>query len=305
MANRAIALSLADMKKKPEVIDLSADSDDEEDATYNDELRRAVAEVCKPGTSQQSSKPVLRIGVAESTSSMPQPQPQSNAALSFLSERVQMEKERLERQKRLRPEAHQNGGNGTDDDDEEPELREPPAKRQHLSSSSGRRFNDVQNYIVPSLSSAKASPPAQGIPTIDQVFWDGELRQTANRHAEPRTDGRPTFRLTEILGKVRLTISTTESSFGLILFLLQRTELSFAIMSSYSLDIPWIYQFFDPTVPVIMVAQPDANGQASLKNVLPNWLRTTPFLRGGRGCMHMKVSATLSQGDHDLMSPVV
>lgn len=214
-----------------------------------------------------------------------------------------MEKERLERQKRLRPEVHKSDGNGTDGDEEE--LRASPAKRQHLSSSSGRLFNDVRNYTVPSISSAKDSPPAQGISTIDQVFWDGELRQTANRHAEPRKDGRPTFRLTEILGKVRLTFSTTKFSLGLTPFPLQRTELSFAIMSSYALDFPWIYQFFDPIVPVIMVAQPDANGQASMKNVLPNWLRTTPFLRGGRGCMHMKVGDIPSQTDHYLLCPVL
>ena len=283
------------MKKKPEIIDLSADSDDE-GATFNDQVHPAL-EASKFCT----NKPVPRTVVEESTSSTPQPQPQSNAAPSFLSERAQMEKERLERQKRLRPEAHEGDRNGADDK-EEPELREPPAKRQHLSSSSGRLFNDVRNYTVPSIFSAKGNPPTEGIPTIDQVFWDGELRQTANRHAEPRKDGRPTFRLTEILGQVRLTFSTTGSSSGLIPFPLQRTELSFAIMSSYALDFPWIYQFFDPAVPVIMVAQPDANGQASLKNVLPNWLRTTPFLRGGRGCMHMKVGDSLSQIDHHLMS---
>lgn len=59
-------------------------------------------------------------------------------------------------------------------------------------------------------------------------------------------------------------------------------------MSSYALDFSWIYEFFDRSVPVIMVAQPDATGQPSLKNVLPNWIKTTPLLRGGRGCMHMK-----------------
>lgn len=60
-------------------------------------------------------------------------------------------------------------------------------------------------------------------------------------------------------------------------------------MSSYSLDFPWIYEFFDKSVPVIMVAQPDATGAATIKNVLPNWIRTTPFLPNGYGCQHMKV----------------
>ena len=52
----------------------------------------------------------------------------------------------------------------------------------------------------------------------------------------------------------------------------------------------WIYEFFDPSVPVILVAHPDASGKESLHNVLPNWIKTTPFLRGGLGCMHMKAS---------------
>jgi hypothetical protein len=47
--------------------------------------------------------------------------------------------------------------------------------------------------------------------------------------------------------------------------------------------------FFDPSVPVILVAQPEASGEASVKIVLPNWIRATPFLRAGYGCQHMKV----------------
>lgn len=66
-------------------------------------------------------------------------------------------------------------------------------------------------------------------------------------------------------------------------------------MSSYALDFPWIYEFFDPSVPVIMVAQPDDSGQATIKNVLPHWIRATPFLRGGFGCQHMKVWKQCSQ----------
>ena len=83
----------------------------------------------------------------------------------FISERAAMERERLARQKRLRKEA------GLDNDD-------LSTKRQHL-----------------------PSPPIS-IPTSDQIFWEGEVRQIANKHAEPREDGRPTFRLTDILGKV-------------------------------------------------------------------------------------------------------
>ena len=86
----------------------------------------------------------------------------------FISERAAMERERLARQKRLRKEA------GLDNDDD----NDLSTKRQHL-----------------------PSPPIP-IPTSDQIFWEGEVRQIANKHAEPREDGRPTFRLTDILGKV-------------------------------------------------------------------------------------------------------
>jgi tyrosyl-DNA phosphodiesterase-1 len=71
----------------------------------------------------------------------------------------------------------------------------------------------------------------------------------------------------------------------------QKQELAFALMASYCIDWPWLYEFFDPATPVIVVAQPDASGNESVKEVLPNWIKTTPFLRNGFGCMHMKVRA--------------
>lgn len=62
-------------------------------------------------------------------------------------------------------------------------------------------------------------------------------------------------------------------------------------MSSYSTSVSWIYEFFDPRTPVILASQPDSSGRAAIKNVLPNWIMTVPFLRYGRGCQHMKVCA--------------
>ncbi|RDB17512.1 Tyrosyl-DNA phosphodiesterase 1 [Hypsizygus marmoreus] len=268
---RAIALSLQYATRKREVIELDSDSEDDEDedARFETELQRAL-DASKAEASRQPSQTAPARTVKPITEE-PQTQPQTSTAgaSSFLSERAQLEKERRERQKRLRPEVARDESNADYDEDEEPGVSEPPAKRQQISSSSGVRANNGRNHPVPSSSySARPHVPPQNVATIDQVFWNGELRQTANMHAEPRKDGRPTFRLTEVLGK--------------------KSDLEFAIMSSYSLDFSWIYEFFDRSVPVIMVAQPDPTGQASLKNVLPNWIKTTPFLRGGRGCMHMK-----------------
>lgn len=34
-------------------------------------------------------------------------------------------------------------------------------------------------------------------------------------------------------------------------------------------------------------------GNETIKEVLPNWIKTTPFILGGRGCQHMKVDLAL------------
>lgn len=94
-----------------------------------------------------------------------------------------MERERLARQKRLRKEA------GLDDDEERP----------HLPSEGSSKIPSNKK----SKSATNSTAPTTSIPTIDQIFWEGEVRQIANKYAEPREDGRPTFRLTEILGNVR------------------------------------------------------------------------------------------------------
>ncbi|KAF9529923.1 tyrosyl-DNA phosphodiesterase-domain-containing protein [Crepidotus variabilis] len=231
---KAIALSLQETSRKPETID----SDEDDDTQFQDELRKALE------ASRETSRPECAL---EATP------PPVEALNGFLSERAKLERERLERQKRLRP--HSISTIPTEEDSEDDD--EPPAKRQNISSSA-----------TTSRSSVSGSAAKVDIPTIEQVFWNGELRQTATKNADPRKDGASTFRITEILGKM--------------------SDLSFAILSSYSLDYSWIYQFFEPSIPVIMVAQPDASGEASIKNVLPHWVRTTPFLRAGFGCQHMK-----------------
>ncbi|THH13363.1 hypothetical protein EW146_g6842 [Bondarzewia mesenterica] len=103
----------------------------------------------------------------------------------------------------------------------------------------------------------------------DDVFWDGEVRQTANKHVEKEKngeDGKPVWRLSEIIG--------------------DKSQLSLAIISTYALDVQWIYQFFDPSTPVVLVT--DSDGPPTEKKILPNWIRVTPFLPNGRGLMHMK-----------------
>ncbi|PPR00298.1 hypothetical protein CVT24_004588 [Panaeolus cyanescens] len=263
---RAIALSLREAGSQPEIIDLATTEDEVDDeARFERELQKAIV---ASQMEQAHAKPDIPTSISEKAQEKQPEQPLAQARTpmsAFMAERALLEKERLARQKRLRPESFSTSNQDDDDEDDEDEYdtREPPAKRQNVSSCSS--FSSRSN-----IRGRSGAQPSQEVPTINQVFWNGELRQTATRYADPRADGKPTFRLTEVLGP--------------------KSDLEFAIVSSYSLDWGWIYPFFDPSVPVIMVAQPDssAQGKSSVKHVLPNWVRTTPTLRGGFGCQHMK-----------------
>ncbi|KAL6303385.1 phospholipase D/nuclease [Sparassis latifolia] len=274
---RAIALSLQELRaaaasrmpsyKQVEVITVSDDEDepDNEEARFQAELQRAI-EASKQDTPQSPT----------AASDAPT---RNGSSTSFLSDRAQMERERLARQKRLRPELYVRGRNGDadndeDDDDDDEEERARSKKRQHISSSSSgmRRANPAASSSAASSSATTSGAQAKALAATDAaetpLFYDGEIRQTANMHVDPLKDKLPTFRLTDILAP--------------------RDDIEFAILSAYCVNWPWLYSFFNPKTPVIVVAH-DPQGNESLKAVLPNWVKTTPFLRNGMGCMHMKV----------------
>ncbi|EMD34993.1 hypothetical protein CERSUDRAFT_54191, partial [Gelatoporia subvermispora B] len=253
----AIALSLqeasaprrnASTNGPTEVITIP-DSDDEDDGFAAD-LQRAIQASQKDGTSS------MRATSGIASPSLAQPSSRSTPALStdgsnpFLADRAQLERERLARLKRLRPDAESEEGEG--------DGTQPKAKRQQVSSRS--RANRSANASTSSSSGTSASS--------EQMFWDGELRQIANKHVDPTKETRPTFRLTEILAP--------------------RDEVECAILSAYCINWPWIYSFFNRDTPVIMVAHDQQGSNETIKEVLPNWIKTTPFLRNGMGCMHIK-----------------
>ena len=122
----------------------------------------------------------------EASRPVDQPTPaQSSTQSSFLSERAQLEKARLERQKRLRGEVGDDAGEDA-----------PPLKRQQPSSSSRVRLDKV------SLGSATLNPHSAPAASPDEVFWDGEIRQTGNMYADPKKNNKPNFHLTYIIGDV-------------------------------------------------------------------------------------------------------
>ncbi|OBZ74283.1 putative tyrosyl-DNA phosphodiesterase [Grifola frondosa] len=240
---KAIELSLQEASPpkprplEPEYIVIEDSDEDDEEEKFQSQLQRAIE-----ASKEDVSSPVTSIATSG------QQTPAEAATIpSFISERAQMERERIARLKRLRPDFDV----GADSRDDE------PGAKSALSSTTDCNETHAQ---------AGSKVAASGTP--EALFWNGELRQTANMHVDPLKDTRPTFRLTEILSP--------------------KDDIEFAIISAYCINFPWIYSFFNPSTPVIVVAQ-DPNGQETIKTVLPNWVKTTPFLRNGMGCMHMKL----------------
>lgn len=196
-----------------EVIDLVADDEDDEDARFQAELQRAI-EASKQETHATSTitpQPTMPSGT---------PSTPSSSAPSFLSERAKLEQERVARQKRLRPDIDPGVGRAADGSDDEIDGGRRPcdAKRQRVSSSSrvgARRANVSASIPLSTPAPATASRGVgQGAASSSgaasrNLYFDGELRQTANQHVDPQRDRRPVFRLSEILAPVSTIGDTT------------------------------------------------------------------------------------------------
>ncbi|KAJ1299263.1 hypothetical protein OPQ81_002217 [Rhizoctonia solani] len=187
---------------------------------------------------------------------------------AFRAERIKLEQERLARLKRRRPNAPPVDTTMDEDEDEVEEVEERPSKRPSpvLSTDSSATSNIYGGSF--------------NVPDKSGLFWHGALRQTANKHVTPAQDKQPIFRLTTDILPPPSGPSTSSES---------RNALSFAIVSSFALDLPWLYQLFPPEVPVIVVTQPGQDGRPEVHHALPNWVRASPKLEGGRGCMHVKL----------------
>lgn len=202
---RAIALSLVEArtslsgstKATDAGTEHRGDTSDDEDQKFQRDLRRVIE------TSKVESQERHTINPTPSAQATQAGMPTSSGSTKFLSERAHLEKERLARLKRYRGESDDHGG----------QTQQPPVKRPHLlSGPTDRRVTQLRS--TPSISSSSSSSSIHGrsdskttemqtVPVIDQLFWDGELRPTANRHSQPREDGKATFRLSEVLGPVR------------------------------------------------------------------------------------------------------
>ena len=208
------------------------------------------------------------------------PPPPTRPGSTFLFDRAQMERERLARQKRLRPDIVQNTDGGGGEDEEESVEDTRSAKRQRVSSSTvPTRTNVVSSSTKPSMRTTAAtgmSTAPSGPDTGEGIYLEGELRQTANKHVEAAKDKRPLFRLTDVLAPVGTTDHDNYSSVDQIF---QRNEISFAIVSAYVINLPWFYGFFNRDTPVI-VATHDPSG--TMQNSFTLCVPTYNFMKAMR-----------------------
>lgn len=242
-------------KGKQEVIEIN---DSDEEVTLQ-ELKQ------RDSKRKGKQKEVLDDKPVQGRPAIEPAEPAKQGVSLFLAERATLERERLARQKRLRPNIEQ------DDDESSEERDEPPSKRPKSNTAT--------------TSSSQNLPPKTS--SGEPLFWDGEIRQTANRHALPSKDKKPVFRLTEILGnRVRTRYHFMSRLSNDCLY--QPQDIKLIVMAAYCVDPDWLLRILPQNTPIILIAQPAADGNTSVHHILPNWVKTTPFLRAGRGCMHMK-----------------
>ena len=169
---------------------------DAEDAQFQEDLRRAMEASKAESEAKTATRSTSASVVATPEPSMPQ------STTSFLLDRAAMERERLARQKRLRPDiASTPAGKEVDDnEDDEDEGDAPRSKRPRFSATDYTRasstLSTTRTDIGTSASTSRAAAPEE------HLFWDGEMRQTANAHVDRMKDTKPVFRLTEIIAPV-------------------------------------------------------------------------------------------------------
>lgn len=129
------------------------------------------------------------------------------------------------------------------------------------------------------------------IPDQSGMYWHGALGQTTNQFATPSRDGKPIFGLDTNIIPPPSTNDPENSSSGSSSTAYADEKLSFAIISTFILNPPWLSSLLPPGVPVILITQPDEDGCAKVFRLrrLPYWVFICPELVGGKGCMHVKL----------------
>lgn len=187
-------------------------SDDEgvhdEDTKFQTELQKAIEAskaVLEPMKSENSKAPVKNEAIPSLASS-------SSVPHTFPFDRAQLERERLERLKRLRPDLAENPSSSNIKNErlDDEHDRERDVKRQRVShpSSAINRSDVSSSRAAPRVSAGTSRTRG----SEDNIYWSGEIRQTANKHVEKTKDTRPIFTLTDTIAPVSDSYTVSECS---------------------------------------------------------------------------------------------
>jgi hypothetical protein len=154
-----------------------------------------------------------------------------------------------------------------------PSLEKQQAKTRVKSPSKKKHTESPSQHDVVVLSSEEIpapSPPASSAGEKDEDETDGASRSSADKRARLDTavstaaqtsSGRRTFPDGKLL-RVDTMHATKAETPGIRLggVLGPRDELAFAILSTFIVNPEWIYSFFDPATPVVLVTDPAMSG---------------------------------------------
>ncbi|KAF8172756.1 hypothetical protein K438DRAFT_1981234 [Mycena galopus ATCC 62051] len=145
-----------------------------------------------------------------------------------------------------------------------------------MSSEVERKGSDENVVEVPAAAKA---PSGSDSDDSRRTFPDGAILRVDTQHARSSTTpntGAACICLSDLLGP--------------------KSDLAFAILSTFILNAPWLYDFFEKETPVVLVTDANmcgAGGEAqtlTLKKIFPSWIRVCPPLPSvGYGSMHMKL----------------
>ncbi|KAF9018800.1 phospholipase D/nuclease [Hymenopellis radicata] len=223
-----------------------------------DELEQALALSLqgKPHLPRKRTADVIVIGDDDEPPATSSKTASTSSNLTgLLADRAQLEKERLGRQ-RVR--------------NREQECRERAREYRRtacLDDDDAGSDGEVHSKLQPAVT-LKSTALTTNPSTKEDLFFDGELRPTIVHTSHPRKDKKDVFTLPQVLGK--------------------KSDIAFAILSSFVSEINWIRGHFDSSTPVVFVTCGESNTtQTTTRRVCSNWIELTPKL-GHMGCFHMK-----------------
>lgn len=185
----------------PEVVIIDDSDSEEEQKSRSTTSRPQPSATSTSNPASAPSNPVPTQPIAAAAPNPPNaPTAAPTSASPLLFDRLAMERERLERQKRLRGDV--NAPASSSDDEDESQETEKKDERDGERDAKRRRLNGTTDVGLSASTGVRRDAPAvsQSAATSDELFLDGEVRPTWNAYAEG--DTRKRFKIQDIIGDV-------------------------------------------------------------------------------------------------------